>query len=45
MNIVRTYNNWRNYRNTVAELGAMSPRHLADIGVNRADIRALARKA
>lgn len=45
MNIVRTYNNWRNYRTTVAELSAMSTRNLDDLGITRADIHAVARKA
>ena len=44
MNLTRSYKNWREYRAAVAELGALSNRNLADIGVNRADIRAAARK-
>ena len=44
VNLTRSYKNWREYRTAVAELGALSNRNLADIGVNRADIRAAARK-
>ena len=45
MNIVKSYNNWRNYRTAVAELSGLSNRSLADLGIARADIRAVARKA
>ncbi len=45
MNIVRSYNNWRRYRETVAELGKLSSRELNDLGINRADIPFVARKA
>jgi uncharacterized protein YjiS (DUF1127 family) len=45
MNIARTYNNWRSYRNAVAELSGLSNRSLADLGIARADIRAVARQA
>jgi uncharacterized protein YjiS (DUF1127 family) len=45
MNIVKSYNNWRNYRNAVAELSGLTNRNLADLGIARADIRAVARKA
>ena len=45
MNLTRSYNNWRNYRNAVAELSSLSNRSLADLGIARADIRAVARKA
>jgi uncharacterized protein YjiS (DUF1127 family) len=45
MNIARTYNNWLKYRQTVTELGRMSNRELGDLGINRADIHAVARQA
>jgi uncharacterized protein YjiS (DUF1127 family) len=35
----------RSYYNSVAELSAMSDRDLADIGISRADIPAIARQA
>jgi uncharacterized protein YjiS (DUF1127 family) len=45
MNIVKSYNNWRQYRAAVAELSGLSNRNLADLGIARADIRAVARRA
>lgn len=45
MNIARAYNNWVMYRQTVTELGRMTNRELADLGIARQDIRAVARKA
>ena len=45
MNIARAYNNWVKYRQTVNELGRMSNRELGDVGINRADIRKVARLA
>ena len=45
MNIVRSYNNWRRYRETVAELGKLTSRELNDLGINRADIPFVARKS
>lgn len=45
MNLARAYNNWVKYRQTVTELGRMSNRELADLGIARQDIRAVARKA
>jgi uncharacterized protein YjiS (DUF1127 family) len=43
MNVARTFNNWRQYRQTVTELGRMSSRELQDLGINRADIESVAR--
>ena len=43
MNVARSFNAWRKYRQTIAELGRMSSRELQDIGINRSDIRAVAR--
>ena len=45
MNFARAYNNWVKYRQTVTELGRMSNRELADLGIARQDIRAAARQA
>jgi uncharacterized protein YjiS (DUF1127 family) len=45
MNVARTLNNWRKYRQTVAELGRMTPRELNDLGIDRSDIRRVARTA
>jgi uncharacterized protein YjiS (DUF1127 family) len=45
MTIARTLNNWRKYRQTVAELGRMTPRELGDLGIERNDIRRVARAA
>jgi uncharacterized protein YjiS (DUF1127 family) len=42
MNVARTLNNWRKYRQTVAELGRMSNRELSDLGIGRSDIRTVA---
>lgn len=43
MNVARSFNNWRKYRQTVTELGRMSSRELQDLGIARADIRSIAR--
>jgi uncharacterized protein YjiS (DUF1127 family) len=43
MNVARTFKNWVNFRQTMTELGRMSARELQDIGVDRADIRRIAR--
>jgi uncharacterized protein YjiS (DUF1127 family) len=43
MNVARSFNNWRKYRQTVTELGRMSSRGLEDLGIDRADIRSVAR--
>ncbi|MBX5153897.1 DUF1127 domain-containing protein [Rhizobium lentis] len=45
MNVARSFNNWRKYRQTVAELGRMSTRELNDLGIGRGDIRNIARAA
>jgi uncharacterized protein YjiS (DUF1127 family) len=45
MNVTRTFSNWRKYRQTVAELGRMTPRELADVGVEPGNIRSFARTA
>jgi uncharacterized protein YjiS (DUF1127 family) len=43
MNVARSFNNWRKYRQTVNELDRMSTRELNDLGISRADIRHIAR--
>lgn len=43
MNIRNSYKNWRDYRKTVNELNALSTRELSDLGINRHDIRTIAR--
>jgi uncharacterized protein YjiS (DUF1127 family) len=43
MNVARSFNNWRKYRQTVNELGRMSTRELHDLGIDRAEIRKVAR--
>ncbi len=45
MNIARTLRNFRSYRATLNELSSLSQRELADIGISRADIPALARQS
>jgi uncharacterized protein YjiS (DUF1127 family) len=45
MNLIRNYRNWRAYRQTVTELDGLSNRALADLGIHRCDIRAVARKS
>jgi uncharacterized protein YjiS (DUF1127 family) len=39
------YARWQRYNRTVAELGSLSNRDLADLGINRADIQRVARDA
>ncbi|WP_152045701.1 DUF1127 domain-containing protein [Aureimonas psammosilenae] len=45
MNIVRSYSNWRRYRETCNELSRLSQRELADLGIARNDIPSIARRA
>jgi len=45
MNIVRSYNNWRRFRETRNELSRLSHRELADLGISRTDITTIARQA
>ena len=45
MNVARSFNNWRKYRQTVTELGRMSSRELQDLGINRADNGSVARQS
>jgi uncharacterized protein YjiS (DUF1127 family) len=45
MNVARSFNNWRKYRQTVTELGRMSNRELNDLGIARGEIRDVARSS
>ncbi|MCD2176917.1 DUF1127 domain-containing protein [Rhizobium sp. C1] len=45
MNIARSFNNWRKYRQTVVELDRMSNRELSDLGIARDEIQRVARAA
>jgi uncharacterized protein YjiS (DUF1127 family) len=45
MNVARSLNNWRKYRQTVNELGRMTNHELHDLGIDRGDIRTVARAA
>ena len=45
MNVARSFNTWRKYRQTVTELGRMTSRELQDLGIDRSDIRNIARAA
>jgi len=44
MNFRKAYKDWRDYRNTVNELGRMSERELNDLGISRGDIPFVARR-
>lgn len=43
--VARKYSNWVQYRRTVDELSRLSQRELSDLGINRGDIRVVARRA
>lgn len=45
MKIARSFNTWRTARRTAFELNQLSERHLEDLGMNRADIDAVALKS
>jgi len=45
MNLIRSYRNWRRYRETVSELSRLSNRELSDLGISRSEIPYVARKA
>ena len=45
MNIARSLNNWRKYRQTVNELDRMTTRELRDLGIERSEIKTVARAA
>ena len=45
MNMARSFSNWRKYRQTVNELSRMNERELRDLGIERSDIKSVARNA
>lgn len=45
MNLIRSYSNWRRYRETVGELNRLSVRELSDLGITRSDIPYVAKKS
>ena len=45
MNLIRNYRNWCAYRDTVDALGRLSNRSLEDLGIDRSEIRKVARKS
>ncbi len=45
MNIVKSFNNWRKYRETYNELARMTQRELYDVGIARSDIQQIARRS
>lgn len=45
MNMARSFSNWRKYRQTVNELDRMTTRELRDLGIERSEIKAVARAA
>lgn len=45
MNVARTFAAWVKFRQTMNELGGMSNRELQDLGIERSDIRRIARSA
>ncbi len=40
--LIRLYRSWRNYERSVSELSRLDDRELADIGISRAEIAAVA---
>ncbi|MEW9616454.1 DUF1127 domain-containing protein [Shinella sp. S4-D37] len=45
MNMARSFSNWRKYRQTVNELDRMTARELSDLGIERSQIKVVARAA
>ncbi|MDM9629594.1 DUF1127 domain-containing protein [Rhizobium sp. S152] len=45
MNPIRIARSWLSYRRTLSELGSLSAQTLADIGVNRYEIRNIASRS
>jgi uncharacterized protein YjiS (DUF1127 family) len=39
---IRLYRSWRNYERSISELSRLDDRELADIGISRAEIPAVA---
>jgi uncharacterized protein YjiS (DUF1127 family) len=40
--LIRLYQSWRNYERSMSELSRLDDRELADIGISRAEIPAVA---
>jgi uncharacterized protein YjiS (DUF1127 family) len=40
--LIHAYRNWRNYERSMSELSRLDDRELADIGISRAEIPAVA---
>ena len=40
--LIRLYRSWRNYERSMSELSRLDDRELADIGISRAEIHAVA---
>lgn len=45
LGVFEAFRNWIAYRRTIRALAALSDRELADIGIHRGEIRAVARNA
>ena len=45
MDIRKTFRKWAAYQQTVRELAALDNRQLSDLGINRTDIKNIARAA
>lgn len=45
MNLIRSYSNWRRYRNTINELSRLNARELNDLGIMASEIPSVARRA
>lgn len=43
--LIKRYDRWRRYNQTLAELNGLSNRELADLGISRSDIDRVAREA
>jgi len=41
--LIHAYRNWRKYERSISELSRLDDRELADIGISRAEITAVAR--
>jgi uncharacterized protein YjiS (DUF1127 family) len=45
MNFIRDFQKWRAYRDTVSQLSRLSQRELSDVGIERGEIKFVARKS
>ncbi|BCP55719.1 DUF1127 domain-containing protein [Kaistia sp. 32K] len=45
VSLVASYKTWMKYRETRSELSRLDNRELSDLGINRADIKAIAKQA